>query len=1501
MILNTLKELAPIFKKILDKCIKFLFGLILLIGVCITLLQIPFFQTIAVQFLSNQISKKINFPVSIGNVNIRWLDELIIEDAVLQDPRGEKMIIVGKATVDFKIMKLLRAELVLEDVTLENGGVHLVSDSSGTLNINQFIDALSSGDSSSSDVNENPAKFEVPLVTLKNMHFSYDDIMEPHIPDFDHFHFGFDSVYADVHHLKIVGDTFKIEIRNLSTFETHTKLRVHKLDTDYKITSHQMEFDHLYAMIGDCEVKNYLNFKFNDIGNMAYFLDSVDIELNASQTRLSLQDLSYFNGELKAYDDIAKISGLFKGKVGNFGVRNLKFGFGQRSIFAGKLELKGLPNVQETFVDFAFKESSLFASDIEQYCDRQSFEQFEKFDFFKGKGKFIGFYNDFVASGNIQTKLGNLEADLNFKLDDKQHDHAYYEGQVYTQAFNLGKLLNLEQYVQNISIDGKIEGDGLTLEDAEIKLDAIVPRLELNNYPYTNIKTRATLRNKLFDGYLQVNDTNFKITTEGKVDLRTSREIVKIAGTIEKANLKPLHLSISDKDVLLKTEFYFDFTGLELDKINGYAGLANTYLLYKGIKEVYIDSLKVDTRKNNETRNFDIVSDLLSFEAKGDYNFSTLIADMNRWYKEYSLSFNNNQWEQQTYYSKKTEFTAQPYHVDFTFRAYDINQILSIYIPQIYLSNGFFVKGDLMAGNQHLFNIKSFIDTLYFNENELIKTEIEISTSKSEFQPAVTASAYINSRNQHLKNGLHLKNLFFEGNWKNDSIDFRSSVYQKHFQDYLKLNGSLKLGDRTQTLTLKDSEISLLDKIWKIDPANKIFITKSTYGFENLIISHHNQSMSLDGEISEDTEHESLVRINQFELSNLNSIFKSTKLNGLLNAEFSLKNVLNGIQAIGNLSLDSMEVDGFKIGNIKGASSYDITSNTIKVGLEVHREDLKVIDLMGDIVPPSDSSYGDINLKANLREAELDILNPILYGVLTDIGGKATGTFQITGNSKNISVKGVADVKKGKFKIPYLGTNYFFEDKVYLTENMIGFKKLKLRDSEGNTGIINGGLYHDHFQHFIVNISGKIDKMLLMKLEEKDNKLFYGNAVVSGDFEIKGSFDDLVINAHAISKKGTKIFIPINMNSSAEKQSYIKFVSKKAKIFKTVKKDSVDVSGLKMELNIEITPDAYTEIIFDKRTGDLIRGHGNGNLKLSIDTRGEFGMEGNYQFMEGWYNFTLAGLINKEFKIKPGSDISWTGNPYEGIMNINAEYNQFVSMKPLLKDSTYLKNPEISRKYPAMVNLGLTGNLLTPEIKMNIDILRNPSFMNDVVTAFKAKLSANEQELNRQVFSVLVLGGFAPENSFSGIASPANNLSEMLSNQLSNWLSQVDENLQIDVNLNALDRNALNAFQMRLSYTALDGRLRITRDGGFRNVQNSNQTNLSNIAGEWTIEYLLSNDGKFRLKLYNRINQNILINSSGGGANNSAGFSILHTQNFNSLKDLFSKNADTENKSNTGK
>jgi hypothetical protein len=181
-----------------------------------------------------------------------------------------------------------------------------------------------------------------------------------------------------------------------------------------------------------------------------------------------------------------------------------------------------------------------------------------------------------------------------------------------------------------------------------------------------------------------------------------------------------------------------------------------------------------------------------------------------------------------------------------------------------------------------------------------------------------------------------------------------------------------------------------------------------------------------------------------------------------------------------------------------------------------------------------------------------------------------------------------------------------------------------------------------------------------------------------------------------------------------------------------------------------------------------------------------------------------------------------------------------------------------------------------------------PVQLNTEFKAFKAKL--DEQELNKQVFSLIMLRRFSEPDAFTTSGALSSSVSELLSNQLSYWLNQVDQNLEIDFDLGSFDQEAFNTFQLRLSYSFLGGRLRVTRDGTFNNQYS--RTDVANMLGDWTVDYLLTPDGKFKVKMYNRTNINQLTNTIGTQATITAGLSLTHTQNFNSWRELLTSARD---------
>jgi hypothetical protein len=147
---------------------------------------------------------------------------------------------------------------------------------------------------------------------------------------------------------------------------------------------------------------------------------------------------------------------------------------------------------------------------------------------------------------------------------------------------------------------------------------------------------------------------------------------------------------------------------------------------------------------------------------------------------------------------------------------------------------------------------------------------------------------------------------------------------------------------------------------------------------------------------------------------------------------------------------------------------------------------------------------------------------------------------------------------------------------------------------------------------------------------------------------------------------------------------------------------------------------------------------------------------------------------------------------------------------------------------------------------------------------------------------MLALGQLIPQNPTQQFAQSniMNNLTELFSNQLSKWASQLDKNLEVDLSLNGgLNQDLMKNLQLRFSYNFND-RLRITRNGGFTNAQN--QTDANTLIGDWSLEWLITPDGRLRLKGYNRNIQNPFFSLTNSAVTTTmAGASVIYTQSFN--------------------
>ncbi|MFP4090924.1 MAG: translocation/assembly module TamB domain-containing protein [Cyclobacteriaceae bacterium] len=1481
--------------------------LLFVLSLMVISIQIPYFQTRIVGKLTQIVTEKTGFASSIRSVNIKWFDTIVLDSVTVLDENQEVMIFVDQVAIDFDIRTLINGrEIYLDEAHLQKGAVNLiVDDQYRTLNITRFIDNVRGiFKKKTKKKSKEPPIFTIADVHLRDVDFSYYDHTKEQITEgFDYYHFDLNDITGDAEDLRVVADTLELMVNTLKGHEPVHNFKVHDFIGFYRYTDQSMSFLNFDFYAGNSTLRDSVVFHYDDKRDLGFFNDSVRIVAKIDQTELHSADLAIFSPFMSSYEEYYTLSGNFDGKVSNFTIYDFMLDFGSRSHLAGDVSFDGLPNFKESFIDLDLRSSFVDVHDLRQYINKEdAYQSALKFGEVKLNGNFLGFPSDFVANADFDTQLGTIRSDINLKLAEQ----AEYSGSLMLRDFNLAPFNPRPGLFQKTSLQGTIRGSGLTEATADFRLDAHFKYLGVNSYRYKNITTNAHFARSFFEGQLQVNDPNLKLKLDGTVDLREQLEEIAINAQLDTAFLKTLKLS--DEDIFVRTRLNTNTRSLELDKLTGTAAFHDLFVRYRD-RNLAVDSLQLVSRLEDSLRFFSLQSDLMQATASGNYDFSQLYKDMDQLLKEYQLIFSNDAETLAAFYENKPyksvqEFKDKRYELDYDFRLYNINPLLQLLAPELRVSYNTVLEGNFNSGYTKRLSLHSQIDSVHYQNSLFLDNNIDISTSKITDSTDVLAMFFLSSERQELDQddlNLQTKNLVFEAIWDNDHIDFLQKIEQVNTENHANVSGELRFLKDSTEITLAPSDLQALNRKWYFSEGNRIILTGKEVISEQLALYNQSedsirQEISASGALSSDPEKAMMLKVSNFQVENLNPLL-SREYQGEVNGFIDLRNVFRSSEdSLTELDLDSefsvkdFSIGNFKVGNILTLAGWDSQRKSVDIDMMVNRKGQRIISLKGDYLPGQEKQQ--LDMKAFFQDANINILEPFFDEYFTNFAGKADGNFSITGSLDAPVLTGQGLIQGGGIRINYLNTYYTFDGGIFFEENTIGVKELQLRDNRKNLAVFNGGFFHDGFKNFVIDLEGELNNVAVLNTTFGDNDMFYGKGFASGSVNLLGAIENMDISAKIKTERGTKIYIPIESVGSAEQSEYISFVDFSDSTLTDELNEKVKLTGLNLDLEIEITPDAYGELIFDARTGDIIRGRGTGQLQMLISSAGDFNMFGDIAFQEGGYNFTLYNIINKEFQIQPGSSILWLGDPYGGIMDIKATYQQLASLAPLVPDPTAREtDDEVRRRYPAEVLMELTGDLMSPDIKFAIDVEEYPEnnfLLQAAVEALRNVKAFGEEELNRQVFSLIVLRRFSEIGSFEGGGNAvSSSVSELLSNQFSYWLSQVDENLEIDLDLGSLDEDRFNTFQLRLSYTFLEGRLRVTRDGGFTNL--NNQANTASIIGDVMVEYLLTQNGKFRVKVYNRNNFNSILQGVGVASNSVQGISLVHIESFDKVKELFAE------------
>jgi hypothetical protein len=534
---------------------------------------------------------------------------------------------------------------------------------------------------------------------------------------------------------------------------------------------------------------------------------------------------------------------------------------------------------------------------------------------------------------------------------------------------------------------------------------------------------------------------------------------------------------------------------------------------------------------------------------------------------------------------------------------------------------------------------------------------------------------------------------------------------------------------------------------------------------------------------------------------------------------------------------------------------------------------------------PTDKKQ-NFDLDIDLDNLRLKTLSRYISSFGSIVNGTAIGKLKLTGTNKTPELNGNIRLFRTFVHINYLNTTYALAyDSLKITKNEFNFKDVILIDQPyNNTAVMTGKVTHKNFKNLAFDIFIKPKNIFCMNTTQQQNDVFYGKAFASGDVHIYGTPANINMDINATTTKNTQLFIPVGGSSTLGTNDYITFV--------TNKQDSTDIEtsgkeikGVNMDMLVTVTDDAEIQLMFDPRTGDRIRGRGNGTMRIRLNPDYDFNLYGDYVITSGDYLFTFQNIINKRFIIDQGSTIKWNGDPYEAIMDITARYRLKANLGSLGVSSS-----DSNRSIPVECIININNVLSNPEFTFAIDFPNLTDFE-------KAPyISVINQNLNNNFITLLVMNSFyGPGSGIAGNSSGTSILgksaSEVLSNQLSNWLGQISKKVDIGVNYRPGQNLSQEEVAVALSTQLFNDRVLIESNLGVNTGQGTTVENKTSnqIVGDVNVEIKLNNS--LRFKVFNRTNQYDVWQYI---SPYTQGLGIVYRKEFNNVKDLFKKKVKKE-------
>ena len=1462
----------------------------LTIGLVAVLARSRTVQTYAAQQAAQWLSKELKVDVRIRALEFDFFTNIHMEDVYMSDQQKDTLISTHVIDLRFLSFSQENLTIVFEKAVVKNGVVHVgYHHGLRDKNIDFLIDYIN-GPKKPSTGPKKVWTIKVGTAQFSGCELNYfdEDKMNSRPGELDEHNILFTQVTGSVHDLKIIDDSLNFTARNLKMKE-RSGLDVRKFNALCNIHYKGMDFDNLSVFLPCSHIQGELHLAYPGYKYLDKFISNTQWNAHFSQSSLCLKEVSILSEDLKNHSEILTVNNVdITGTFDKIKLKNADLEIADNTRIKGDFYLDGLPNWRTTYCEFDIDALRTQAPDLEKILNGMELpDMLQAAGTISGNGRFTGQFVDFKWNGLLNSDLGNVKTDLlmNFKQGSK---NAIFSGKIATDGFDLSPISSELGFA---IFDIEVDGSGLDPQTFRMKTQASIGEFEIRGRRFTDAKIDGELTTRNFSGSAVFEDFRLNADFAGDIDFTGDVPIYDF--TANTRGLDLYELGLDTAHTLVWVNSTVQANGDNLDNLQGWADLRNIYVSRKG-KTYEYDAQYIEKRSEPLT-SLILKGKLATGTLQGKLSFAAL-PDLiqNSFADIFPQRLAHNSW-------------AGHDSFDFNFTVHKPAIFYDLFLPEMSSGEiGFQGKYHHDAGVAEFHLPKT---NLKWNALTLKGSEIHATRKDGKDISFELGVGGLIGESKEL-----LRNIKIAGTAADGIADYTLGFSDSSGRSKVWVAAKSEVMAEHVSLAMLASDININNKHWNFSPDSKVFIENSgAIACEYVFLGSEEYYAEFSGRISEKVSDTLNIDIGNFGLDVIAPFVDLPLLDsfkGAFTGEVNIAAAMGWPRFAGEISGRDLALYGIHYGDMNLELNDLDQSGRMSLAASFKNGLLDGASVNGSVGYQKQKGKSQLALLASIpNNTPISALQPFFSDILTFKSGTLGGDINIGGDFDDVQLGGELAVRNAKSQIDYLKTAYVFNADFFINKRgLFTSKPVQLMDETGlGKAKASLAVTHNKFDNFKIDLKiDSADNLKCLNTGPGDDDIYYGTARANGSCHIYGAFDKIVMDVDLKSRKGSFIKILYSDVEENQKLGYVTF-EKRGQV--NAKKDSLQQreDGVIERINmvLQITPDLETEFVIDEKLGDVIRGRGTGLLRMTYDEKGNFLMYGGYRVTQGDYIFSIPGinLLTKKVALQEGGTITWTGDPFNAVLNMTGSYEKKISPAALMS----AVSGGTQKSYaPIKVQslLYMNGNLMSPNISFDIQTpeleTSTGSSGNDVFRVIQ-RIRSDKDETMRQAVALLLFGNFispsfaqnaaATANAVSGSGVAGNSLSSIASGVVNDIFSRAGIPTRIQLNIDDV-RSVQGGAETKLfinTETFLTERLRLDL-----NYDPTMAVLVNNVAVplNFNLEYMTNNEN-WRIRAFSRSSNLLLQQSStslASGVNgNTLGVGVVWRTEF----ETFARHKDT--------